>query len=186
MVATDGLYTHRFTGGYNKLEPYTMFVWPFSDIWQCLWHPEPFHGFRFRSSAKTFNGWLPLNVFAGWLCPMCVTGTWVPSWSDVIIIRYHYIVICTLVTVFNWWLSSKDIKLRVVFHWFTFRIMLLLFWNLRQKVGFESFVISIWIYMYIYICFIYICIDIYIYIYIYVCIYKYKAQHPVLWAIWWH
>ena len=27
---------------------------------------------------KTFNGWLPLIVFAGWRCPMCVTGTWVP------------------------------------------------------------------------------------------------------------
>ena len=97
---------------------------PFSDIWQCLWNPEPFHAFRFRWSAKTFNRWLPLNVFAGWLCPTCVTGTWI----DVILIWYHYIVICTLVTIFNWWFSSKDMKLQVlikevfvVFHWLTFR-----------------------------------------------------------------
>ena len=41
-------------------------------------------------------------------------------------------VICTLVTTFNWWLSSKDTKLRVLikevlvfFHWLTFRIILL-------------------------------------------------------------
>ena len=27
----------------NTLEPYTMFVVPFSGIWQSLWHPEPFH-----------------------------------------------------------------------------------------------------------------------------------------------
>ena len=51
------------------------------------------------------------------------------SWIDVIFIWYHYIVICTFVTIFNWWLSSKDMKLRVlikevlvVFHWLTFRI----------------------------------------------------------------
>ena len=109
----------------------TVCLWdPFSDIWQCLWHPEPFHAFRIGCSAKTFNGWLPLNVFAGWLCPTCVTGTWVPSWIDVILIWYHYIVICTLVTIFNWWLSSKEMKLRVlikevlgVFHWIRFRII---------------------------------------------------------------
>ena len=35
-------------------------------------------------------------------------------WSDVIIIWYLDIVICTLVTIFNWWLSSKDMKLRVL------------------------------------------------------------------------
>ena len=124
-------YTH--TGSLvDTLEPYTMFVEPFSDIWQCLWHREPFHAFRIGCSAKTFNGWLPLNVFAGWLCPTCVTGTWVPSWIDVILIWYHYIVICTLVTIFNWWLSSKDMKLRVlikevlaVFHWLMFSIILL-------------------------------------------------------------
>ena len=105
---------------------------PFSDIWQCLWHPESFHTFRIGCSAKTFNGWLPLNVFVRWLCPTCVMGTWVSSWIDVILIWYHYIVICMLVTIFNWWLSSKDMKLRVltkevlvVFHWLTFHIMLL-------------------------------------------------------------
>ena len=99
---------------------------------QCLWHPEPFHEFRIGCSAKTFNGWLPLNIFAGWLCPTCVTETWVPFWIDVILIWYHYIVICTLVTIFNLWLSSKDMKLQVlikevlaVFHWLTFPIILL-------------------------------------------------------------
>ena len=79
---------------------------------------------------QKLNGWLPLNVFVGWLCPTCVTGTWVPSWIDVILIWYHYIVICMLVTIFNRWLSSKDMKLRVlikevlvVFYWLTFRII---------------------------------------------------------------
>ena len=102
---------------------------PLLDIWQCLWHPEPFHAFRIGCSAKTFNGWLPLNVFAGWLCPTCMTATWVPSWIEVILIWYHYIVICTLVTILNWWLSSKDTKpqgsikeVLIVFHWLTFRI----------------------------------------------------------------
>ena len=49
---------------------------------------------------------------------------------DVILIWYHYIVIRTLVSIFNWWLSSKDMKLwvltkevLVVFHWLTFRII---------------------------------------------------------------
>ena len=108
----------------------TLCLWDtFSDIWQRLWHPEPFHAFRIGCSATTFAIW-PLNVFAGWLCLTCVTGTWVPSWIDVILTWYHYIVICTLVTIFNWWLSSKDMKLRVlikevlvVFYWLTFRII---------------------------------------------------------------
>ena len=80
--------------------------------------------------AKTFNGWLPSNVFAGWLCPTCVMRTWVTSWIDVILVWYCYIVICTLVIIFNWWLSSKNMKLRVlikevlvVFQWLTFRII---------------------------------------------------------------
>ena len=135
----------------NTLEPYTMLVGPFSDIWQCLWHPEPFHAFRIGCSAKTFNGWLPLNVFAGWLCPTCVTGTWVPSWIDVILIWYHYIVICTLVTIFNWWLSSKDMKLRVltkevlvVFHWLTFRILLLCSFVSEHRALFFKFIIYIY------------------------------------------
>ena len=93
----------------------TSCLWdPFSDIWQFLWHPEPFHAFRIGSFTKTVNGWLPLDFFAGWLCSACVTGTWVTSWIDVILIWYHYVVICTLVTIFNWWLSSKDMKLRVL------------------------------------------------------------------------
>ena len=81
---------------------------------------------------KKFNGWPPLNIIAGWLCPTCVTGTWMTSWIDVILIWYHYILICKLVTIFNGSLSSKDMKLRVlikevllVFHWLTFRIILL-------------------------------------------------------------
>ena len=109
---------------------------PFSDIWQFLWHPEAFHAFKIGCFSKIFNGWLSLNVFAGWLCPTCVSGTWETSWIDVILSWYHwyhwYHVICTLVTIFNWWLCSKDVKLRVlikevlvVFHWLTFRIILL-------------------------------------------------------------
>ena len=132
VVDTAGSYTHGFTGGYNTLELYTMFVGPFSNIWQCLRHPEPFHVFRIGYFAKTFNGWPPLNVTVGWLCPTCVMGTWVTSWIDVILIWYHDIVICTLATIFNWWLSSKDMKLQVlikevlvVFHWLPFRIILL-------------------------------------------------------------
>ena len=131
-VATGGSYTHGFTGGYNILKPYTMFVGPFFRHLAMPWHPEPFHAFRIGCFKKTFNRWVPLNVAAGWLCHTCVTGTWVTSWIDVILIWYHYIVICTLVTIFNWWLSSKDMKLRVlikevlvVFHWLTFRIICL-------------------------------------------------------------
>ena len=118
------------TGGYHTLEPILCSWDPFSDIWQCLWHPEPFPAFRIGCSVKTFNGWLPSNVFGEWLCLMCVTGSWVPYWTAIILIWYHYIVICTLVTIFNWWLSSKDMKLRVlleealvVFHWLEFRII---------------------------------------------------------------
>ena len=111
----------------------TLCLWdPFSDMWQCLWHPEPFHAFRIHCFAKPLNRWLTLIDFAGWFCPTCVRGTWVTSWIDVILIWYNYIVICTLVTILNWWLSSKDIKLRVlikevlvVFHWLTFCIILL-------------------------------------------------------------
>ena len=50
---------------------------------------------------KTFNRWLPPNVYAGWLRLTCVTGTWVPLWNDVSVIWYHYIVICTLVVIFK-------------------------------------------------------------------------------------
>ena len=133
---------------------HTLCLWdPFSDIWQCLWHPEPFLAFRIGCSAKTFNGWLQLNVFAGWLCPTCVMGTWVPSWIDVILIWYHYIVICKLVTISNWWLSSKDMKLWVlikevllVFHWLTFCIIY----------------IYMYIYIYIYIIYIYNLYNIYV------------------------
>ena len=128
----------------------TLCLWgTFSDIWQRLWHLEPFHVFRIGCSAKIFNRWLP-----GWLCPTCVTATWVPSWINVILIWYHYIVICTFtictLAIFNSWLSSKDMKLRVlikevlvVFYWLTFRI--------------------IYIYIYIFIFYIYI----YIYIFIF-------------------
>ena len=43
------------TGGYHTLELYTMFVVPFLDIWQCTWHPGPFHPFRISCSAETFQ-----------------------------------------------------------------------------------------------------------------------------------
>ena len=63
------------------------------------------------------------------------TGVWLPLWSDVILIWYHYIVTGMLVTIFNWWMSSKDMKLRilikealVVFHWLTFRVEHILCW----------------------------------------------------------
>ena len=134
---------------------------------------NPFMRLRISYSAKTFNGWQPSNVFAGWLGLTFVTGTWVPSWSDAILIWYHYIIIWTLVTIFNWWLSSKDIKLRVllkealvVFHWLTFRIIQLcslasghraLFWCKRQLKNY--------------------CIYIYIFIYTYIHIYIYTHTH---------
>ena len=102
------------------------------------------------------------RFFTGWLCPTCVTETWVPSWIDFILIWCHYTVICTLVTIFNWWFSSKDMKLRVlikevlvVFHWLTFRILLcslasghrVLF--LVQETTQELLHIYIYIYIYI-------------------------------------
>ena len=117
----------------------------------CFW--DPFQTFGNASDIRN------LFMRLGWLWPTCVTGTWVTSWIDVILVWYHYIVISTLVPIFNWWLSSKDMKLRVlikevlaVFHWLTFRI--------------------IYIYIYIYIIYIYIYI-MYIYIY-YIYIYIYK------------
>ena len=136
---------------------------PSSDIWQCLWHAEPFHAFRIGCFAKAFNGWLPLNVFEGWLCPTCVMGTWLTSWIDVILIWYHYIVICTLVTIFNWWLSSKDMKLRVlikevlvVFHLITFRIIRLCslasghlaLFSVQETIQQLLYIIYIYIYIY--------------------------------------
>ena len=113
-----------------------------------------------------------------WLRLLFETGTWVPSWSDIILIWYHYIVICPLVTILNWWLSSKDMKLRVlieealvVFHWLTFRIILLCLFARGHRNTFfdtrDNSRINIHIYIYTYIC-IYIHIYIYIYIYIYI------------------
>ena len=103
-------------------------------------------------------GWFPLHVFARWLCPMCVMGTWISSWDDVILIWYHYVVICTLVTILNWWFSSKDLKLQVmikealvVIHRLTVRIILLcslssgdgaLFWYNRQLKNYYYICIS--------------------------------------------
>ena len=92
--------------------------------------------------------------------------------------RHSYLI--PLVTISNWWLSSKDMKLRVlikevlvVFHWLTFRIILLcslasghraLF--LLQETTQELY---IYIYIYIYICVIHI-IHKYINIHIYICL----------------
>ena len=102
----------------------------FSDIWQCFWHPGPFYAFRISCSTKTVTGDYH-QMFARDGFVLCV-GIWVPSWSDAIPICYHYIVICILVTIFNWWLSGKEIKLwvlmkeaLVVFQWLTFRLILL-------------------------------------------------------------
>ena len=71
------------------------------------------------------------HVWTGWL-HLCVMGTWVPSWGDVILIWYHYIVICAFVTIFNWQLSIKGMKLwllikeaLVVIYWLTLCIILL-------------------------------------------------------------
>ena len=106
------------TGRYHSLKSCTMFVGPFLEIWKCLCHPGPCHAFRISYSAETVKRWIPSNVFVGWLGLMCVTRTWVPpSWSEVILIWYHYIVICTLVKIFNWWFRSKEMKLRVLMYW---------------------------------------------------------------------
>ena len=53
-------------------------------------------------SAKTSNKWLRSNVYSECLHLISLTGTWMPFWDDVILIWYHYILICTLVTIFNW------------------------------------------------------------------------------------
>ena len=105
----------------------------FSNFWQCLWHLGTIHTSRISYHTKTFNRWIPSNSCAGCLCLICVTGSWVSLWSDFILTWYNYVVICTLVTIFNWWLSSKDMKLRVkkiketlvAFHWPMLRIILL-------------------------------------------------------------
>ena len=88
-----------------------------------------------------------------------VTGTWVPSWIDVLLIWYHYILICTLVTIFNWWLSCKDMKLRVLI-----KEVLVGFIDLRFALYIYIYThLNIYIYMYIFI-YTYICVHIYIYI----------------------
>ena len=103
------------------------------------------------------------------LFPTCVKETWVPSWIDAILIWYHYIVICTLVTIFNWWLSSKDMKLQVlikevliIFHLLTFRILLLCSLASGHRALFlvqETTQELLYIYIYLHI---------YVYIYIYI------------------
>ena len=143
------------------------------------------HAFKTHCSAKTFSGWLPSNIFAEWLCFMCHTWTWMSSWSDVILIWYHYIVTCTLLIIFNWWLSSKDMKLRVlikealvVFHWLMSHIILLyslasghraLFWYKRQLNYYYYYYYNNnnnnYYYYYYYYYYVYIY---YIYIYIYI------------------
>ena len=65
---------------------------PFSDIWQCLWHPGPSHVFRISCSVKTFNKWPKSNACAEWLRLICVSVGWVSPLSDVILIWQHYIV----------------------------------------------------------------------------------------------
>ena len=93
-------------------------------------HPGPFHGFGISCFVKACNKWLPSIIYTRWLHVKCVTRARVPLWGDVILIWYHYIVICKLVTVSNWWLSSKDMKLQllikeafVVFHLLLFCIL---------------------------------------------------------------
>ena len=90
------------------------------------------------------------------------------------LIRYHYIVICTLVTMFNWWLSCKDIKLRVfikeelvVFHWLTFSIIY----------AHKYYTLYIYMQLYIYIYYIYMY---YIYLYIYIYMYIYYINCTVI------
>ena len=96
-----------------------------------------------------------------------VIKTWVPFWSNLIVIWYHYAVIFTLVTISNWWLSSIDMKLRllikeafVVFQWLMFRIILIcllsnvhraLFWYNRQLENNYTYLAYFYIYIYIYI-----------------------------------
>ena len=117
---TDGKITYLLTcaidtstkvrlGTYDRLTyiihySHTPFLKYFSDIWQCLRHPGPFHAFRIGCSSKNFNNWLMSNIYAEWLCLICVKEAWVPFWSDHILIWYNYILIYTLVTIFNCWL----------------------------------------------------------------------------------
>ena len=78
--------------------------------------PKTCVGFWYRIwfSAKIFDMWLPLIVYSGWRFGLIrVTAAWMHLWSNAILIWYHYIVNCTLVTISNW-LSCKGMKLWVL------------------------------------------------------------------------
>ena len=103
----------------------------FLDIWQCLWYLELFIHLDLAVLRKHSNDNYPrMYTRNGFV--LYVWQTWLGLCSDVILTWYHYRVICTLVKFFIWWLFSKEMKLRVlikeafvVFHGFTFRIILL-------------------------------------------------------------
>ena len=124
---------------------------------------------------------ITVECFCGMALSYVLDGDLGAPWIEVILIWYHYIVICTLVTIFNRWLSSKDMKLRVlikevlvVFHWLTFRIILLCSLASGHRALFlVQDTTQELLYMYIYIYYIYISLYIYIKIYIYIHIYIY-------------
>ena len=100
------------TGGYHTLEPHNIFVELLEDIWQCLWHSGPFHTFEISCSAKMFNKWLPWNIWVEWLRLMHDGDLGaLLEWrhSNLMLLYFNL-----YVTIFNWWLFSKDIKLRVL------------------------------------------------------------------------
>ena len=91
-----------------------------------------------------------VNVLYRWRWPKC------SPWSEVILNRYHYIVICTLVTIFNWWLSSEDMKLRVVL----INEALVASLSLTHVLYFVCIYMALFVYMYIY-----LYVSLYMYIY---------------------
>ena len=105
MVATDGLYILKHRCIWVRVPDWLIsyiraifhiFGTPFSDIWQYLWYPGTFHAFRIGCSAKTFNRWLQSNFCAVWLSNL------IPLYCNL----YN----SNMVTIFNRWLCSKDMK----------------------------------------------------------------------------
>ena len=123
---------------------------------------------------------ITVECFCGMALSYVLDGDLGAPWIEVILIWYHYIVICTLVTIFNGWLSSKDMKLQVlikevliVFHLLTFRILLLCSLASGHRALFlvqETTQELLYIYIYLHI---------YVYMYIYIYIYIYIVEHKV-------
>ena len=85
MIATDRLYILQ-----------QRFVWVrVADWWiSCIRAVHHVYGLPFQASGNVsvIQHFFMRNVWEGWLRLMCLTGTWVPSWFDVILIWYQYIV----------------------------------------------------------------------------------------------